>query len=554
MQKYEFLEKIGEGAFSVVYKARSYQSKNLVAIKEMKKVYRSSDDVEKFREIQALRKLSNHPNIIQLLEVVYDQKTGKLGLVFDLMKCNLFEIIDKRKHHLPVNKCKIIIYQVLLALDHFHRNGIFHRDIKPENILIDGDNVKLADCGSCRPIDSKQPFSEYISTRWYRAPECLLTDGYYSFKMDIWGLGCVFFEILMLFPLFPGKDEIDQIHRIHTVLGSPSEEYLSKIKKSKHMHFSFPKTNGSGLKKLLKASSDTLVDLLTKMLEYDADKRYTARQCLQHPFFSDLWDPNAPLYQPQAASQLASSQKAEEERKKAEEERKQEEKEKKRAEQRKARHEKQQREREEFMSDILQNQMNITRASSLAVVDLNSVTNSPQASHLPPLSVSRTQYNHSNDIPIVKENIEKKGKKKKTEEPETNSNLPVLQKKRQTTPTNTHPANTPKQALPALPPLQTVHFDSSRSKLKHGTQPLHDRSESPPAVQLLPSVRNGEDGVRNFSLLHMQRHQQQHGQKMQNSNGAHTKDLIQTRKKVDLVASPRTMMSINGVGLSPTRD
>jgi renal tumor antigen len=90
-----------------------------------------------------------------------------------------------------------------------HRNGIYHRDIKPENILISGEIVKLADLGSCWGIYSKPPFTEYISTRWYRSPECLLTDGYYNHKMDYWGVGCVFFEILTLTPLFPGANELD---------------------------------------------------------------------------------------------------------------------------------------------------------------------------------------------------------------------------------------------------------------------------------------------------------------------------------------------------------
>lgn len=91
-----------------------------------------------------------------------------------------------------------------------------------ENILLQGEVVKLADFGSCRGIYSKPPFTEYISTRWYRAPECLLTDGYYGYKMDIWGVGCVFFEMLSLFPLFPGNNELDQINKIHNIMGTPN--------------------------------------------------------------------------------------------------------------------------------------------------------------------------------------------------------------------------------------------------------------------------------------------------------------------------------------------
>ena len=161
------------------------------------------------REIQALRRLSPHPQIIKLYEVLYDEPTGRLALVFELMDMNMYDAIKGRRRYLPENRVKYYMYQLIKAIDHMHRNGIFHRDIKPENILLMEDQVKLADFGSCRGIYSKQPYTEYISTRWYRAPECLLTDGYYGYKMDLWGVGCVMFEVVSLFPLFPGNDELD---------------------------------------------------------------------------------------------------------------------------------------------------------------------------------------------------------------------------------------------------------------------------------------------------------------------------------------------------------
>lgn len=141
----------------------------------------------------------------------------------------MYETIKGRPNYLPENRVKYYMYQLLKALEHMHRNGIFHRDIKPENILLNGDYIKLADLGSCRGIKNLPPLTEYISTRWYRAPECLLTDGHYGYKMDIWGVGCVMFEILSLFPLFPGKDELDQVHRIHNIMGTPKQDVLDQF-------------------------------------------------------------------------------------------------------------------------------------------------------------------------------------------------------------------------------------------------------------------------------------------------------------------------------------
>ena len=206
------------------------------------------------------------------------------------MDMNLYEAIKDRKKYLSERKAKNWIYQTLKALDFMHRNGIFHRDIKPENILLRGDQVKLADLGSCKGIYSKPPFTEYISTRWYRSPECLLTDGYYNYKMDIWGLGCVFFEILTLVPLFPGDDEIDQVNKINYLLGSPPDDLYQKlVKNSAHRdQFCFEHQKDIGINKYLTHVSPKIIDLINKMLEYDPDKRLTAKQCLNHECFKDL--------------------------------------------------------------------------------------------------------------------------------------------------------------------------------------------------------------------------------------------------------------------------
>lgn len=289
MNKYRLIRKLGEGTFSEVLKAQSVKSGKYVAIKCMKNHFDSIEQVKKLREIQALERLSPHAHIIKLLEVLYDGPTGRLALVFELMEMNMYEAIKGRPHYLPENRVKFYIYQLMKAIDHMHRNGIFHRDIKPENILLLDDTVKLADFGSCRGIYSKPPLTEYISTRWYRAPEWLLTDGYYGYKMDIWGVGWVFFEVLSLFPLFPGDNELDQIHKIHNILGTPEQELLDRFQKhATHMEFDFPTKKYVGISRLISHVSKECQELILWMITYNPDDRPSASQIIKHPYFKDL--------------------------------------------------------------------------------------------------------------------------------------------------------------------------------------------------------------------------------------------------------------------------
>lgn len=146
------IRKLGEGTFSEVLKAQSLRNGQNVAIKCMKSHFDSIDQVNNLREIKALQRLYPHPHIIQLIEILYDEPTGRLALVFELMEQNMYEAIKGRPNYLPEQRVKHYMYQLIKAIEHMHRNGIFHRDIKPENILLNGETVKLADLGSCRGL------------------------------------------------------------------------------------------------------------------------------------------------------------------------------------------------------------------------------------------------------------------------------------------------------------------------------------------------------------------------------------------------------------------
>uniref|UniRef100_H0VWS4 mitogen-activated protein kinase n=1 Tax=Cavia porcellus TaxID=10141 RepID=H0VWS4_CAVPO len=227
---YKAIGKIGEGTFSEVLKMQSLRDGGFYACKQMKQHFDSVEQVNNLREIQALRRLNPHPNILTLHEVVFDRKSGSLALICELMDMNIYELIRGRRRPLSERKIMLYMYQLCKSLDHMHRNGMFHRDVKPENILIKQDVLKLGDFGSCRSVYSRQPYTEYISTRWYRAPECLLTDGFYTSKMDMWSAGCVFYEIASFPCLLCPWRELDQISKIHDVIGTPAPKTLTKFK------------------------------------------------------------------------------------------------------------------------------------------------------------------------------------------------------------------------------------------------------------------------------------------------------------------------------------
>eukprot|EP00818_Percolomonas_sp_WS_P006460 CAMPEP_0117444132 /NCGR_PEP_ID=MMETSP0759-20121206/5071_1 /TAXON_ID=63605 /ORGANISM="Percolomonas cosmopolitus, Strain WS" /LENGTH=378 /DNA_ID=CAMNT_0005236165 /DNA_START=1300 /DNA_END=2436 /DNA_ORIENTATION=+ len=283
MKRYRVLQVIGDGTFGSVVKAVNQDTNDVVAIKKMKRKYYSWEECMKLREVQTLRKL-NHSNIVKLKEVI--RENNELFFVFEFMDKNLYQIMKERDKLLPEPKIRNIIYQVLQGLNYMHKNGYFHRDMKPENLLVHQDTVKIADFGLAREIRSRPPFTQYVSTRWYRAPEVLLRSASYNFPLDVWAVGCIMAELYTMRPLFPGSSEPDQVVKICSVLGTPTKDvWEDGIKLASNMGFKYPHFVKTPLESLIPNASPEAIQLISDMLHFDPSKRPTCAQCLQYPYF-----------------------------------------------------------------------------------------------------------------------------------------------------------------------------------------------------------------------------------------------------------------------------
>lgn len=288
MEKYKIHKPLGDGAFGTVSKAVNIKTNEVVAIKKMKRKFTSWDECKQLREIKSLMKLS-HPNIVKLNEVL--RVNDELHLVFEFLEENLYQCYNKQKEtkemRLSEKQIKSVIYKAAEALAYMHKHGFFHRDMKPENILVHREEVKLADFGLAREIRSRPPFTDYVSTRWYRAPEILLKATNYNSPIDIFALGCIMAELYLGSPLFAGNSEFDQIYKICSVLGTPSStSWPEGYRLASQIGFSFPQMTGIGIAQVIKDAPPEAVNLITEMLRFDPSKRPTAQQVLQHPYFA----------------------------------------------------------------------------------------------------------------------------------------------------------------------------------------------------------------------------------------------------------------------------
>uniref|UniRef100_A0A8C6GE15 non-specific serine/threonine protein kinase n=1 Tax=Mus spicilegus TaxID=10103 RepID=A0A8C6GE15_MUSSI len=253
MNRYTTMKQLGDGTYGSVLMGKSNESGELVAIKRMKRKFYSWDECMNLREVKSLKKL-NHANVIKLKEVI--RESDHLYFVFEYMKENLYQLMKDR-------------------------------DMKPENLLCMGPElVKIADFGLARELRSQPPYTDYVSTRWYRAPEVLLRSSVYSSPIDVWAVGSIMAELYTFRPLFPGTSEVDEIFKICQVLGTPKKsDWPEGYQLASSMNFRFPQCIPINLKTLIPNASSEAIQLMTEMLNWDPKKRPTASQALKHPYF-----------------------------------------------------------------------------------------------------------------------------------------------------------------------------------------------------------------------------------------------------------------------------
>uniref|UniRef100_A0A8D3A7R3 Mitogen-activated protein kinase 15 n=1 Tax=Scophthalmus maximus TaxID=52904 RepID=A0A8D3A7R3_SCOMX len=284
-QKYEIKRRLGKGAYGIVWKAVDRQTGEIVAVKKIFDAFRNRTDAQRtFREIMLLQEFGDHPNIVKLLNVIRAQNDKDIYLIFEYMDSDLHAVIKKGT-----------------LLKDIHKRNVIHRDQKPSNVLLDTDCVvKLCDFGLARSLnqiqeDSGNPaLTEYVATRWYRAPEILLGSTRYTKGVDMWSLGCILGEMLLGKAVFPGTSTINQIEKIMSAIPHPSPEDILAIKSeygSSVIQRMLLKPQVP-LEDLLQPSMPPdALDLLRGLLVFNPDKRLTAEQALQHPYVARFHNP-----------------------------------------------------------------------------------------------------------------------------------------------------------------------------------------------------------------------------------------------------------------------
>jgi len=298
--RYTFIRSIGHGAYGVVVSANDSKDKEKVAIKKVSKAFEDLVDAKRIlREIKLLRHF-DHENVIHIKDLgVPNPELGLAGfndiyIVSELMETDLHRVIYSRQT-LSDEHIQYFIYQILRSLKYIHSADVVHRDLKPSNLLLNSTcDLKICDFGLARGMhDVQLQLTEYVVTRWYRAPEIMLACRVYTKAIDVWSVGCIFAELLGRKPLFPGEDYIHQLKLIAEIVGTPGEKDLTFVTSEKALKFmrQLPPKPKADWSKLYPKAAPEALDLLDRMLRFDPAQRISVTDALAHPYLASLHHP-----------------------------------------------------------------------------------------------------------------------------------------------------------------------------------------------------------------------------------------------------------------------
>ncbi|KAI9025078.1 MAP kinase [Phycomyces nitens] len=299
-RKYQFIREMGQGAYGVVCAAKDTSNDEQVAIKKVCRIFEKNILAKRaLREVKLLKHFNGHENITSIIDmdIVNLQDFNELYLVQELMEADLHQII-RSGQPLTDAHFQYFVYQICRGLKYIHSANVLHRDLKPGNLLVNADcELKICDFGLARgysdnPESSAGFMTEYVATRWYRAPEIMLSFQNYTKAIDMWSVGCIFAEMLGGKPLFKGRDYVDQLNQILGILGTPDEETLRRVGSDRAQVYirSLPRMPRIPFQNLYPRANALAIDLLNKLLEFDPSRRITVEEALAHPYLSAYHD------------------------------------------------------------------------------------------------------------------------------------------------------------------------------------------------------------------------------------------------------------------------
>ncbi|CAB60996.1 Mitogen-activated protein kinase mpk-1 [Caenorhabditis elegans] len=296
--RYVNLSYIGEGAYGMVASALDTITRDRVAIKKISPFEHQTFCQRTLREIKILNRFK-HENIINIQEIIRSETVDSLKdiyIVQCLMETDLYKLLKTQK--LSNDHVCYFLYQILRGLKYIHSANVLHRDLKPSNLLLNTTcDLKICDFGLARVTDPQTDhtgfLTEYVATRWYRAPEIMLNSKGYTKSIDVWSVGCILAEMLSNRPLFPGKHYLDQLNLILAVVGSPSNADLQCIinDKARSYLISLPHKPKQPWARLYPGADPRALDLLDKMLTFNPHNRIDIEQALAHPYLEQYYDP-----------------------------------------------------------------------------------------------------------------------------------------------------------------------------------------------------------------------------------------------------------------------